>query len=265
MLTFLKQTIGILLIILGSYGIFDEVDNKINSKFQVVEAKLETPYDMRSKYNRLVQSTVKVYTGVFDKEGALLYNITGSGWYIRPNYLVTNAHVVRKNREVNIELYNGKVIGGIVIHRDPEIDTAVVYTEGTNMIPVKFGDATKITVGQPVFSISSPHGERNTLGVGYVTGIQRVSKLPPYDDLFQVAVGVSPGSSGGAIFNYNNELVALIFAMWGGSAHGFAIPEYLIRYYVDSKILDHQINGNMDAAVEKTVPKPRRNWRTKWV
>ena len=77
----------------------------------------------------------------------------GTGFFIRPNIILTNEHVVDDVIPVDVVLSNGQWVQGKVIHKDPNKDIAIVQVEG------KFNHlnfANKVIVGQTSIAIGNP-------------------------------------------------------------------------------------------------------------
>ncbi len=157
----------------------------------------------------------------------------GSGFIVSPDgYIVTNAHVVENSDEINVRLSDRREFKAKVIGADTRSDVAVIKIEATGLPTMKFGDLSKLRVGEWVIAIGSPFGFANTVTAGIVSAKSRenLSGDPNLDAVpfIQTDVAVNPGNSGGPLLNMKGEVVGInsqIFSRTGSFAGiSFAIP-----------------------------------------
>jgi S1-C subfamily serine protease len=149
---------------------------------------------------------------------------SGTGFIVSSSGLfLTNFHVIEHAREVMVRLKDGrefKVSGSVELNRD--LDLAVLKIDATNLVTVPLGDSDKMRVGQPVVTIGNPMGLEQTISDGLISAI-RGDK--PDEKMFQITAPVSPGSSGGPLFNLNGEAIGITTAqLTEGQNLNFAIP-----------------------------------------
>ena len=93
---------------------------------------------------------------------------------------------------------------------------------------VKFGDPTKLKVGEWVVAIGSPFGFENTVTAGIVSAKGRSLPQENFVPFIQTDVAINPGNSGGPLFNMRGEVVGInsqIYSRTGGfMGLSFAIP-----------------------------------------
>jgi S1-C subfamily serine protease len=158
---------------------------------------------------------------------------TGSGVvYTADGLILTNEHMVRGQRAVQVAFADGKRVAGTVRAVDPVIDLALVQAERRNLSPARF--QTRLpAVGSLAVVIGSPLGFENSVTAGIVSGLHReVPGDPPESralvDLIQTDAPMSPGNSGGAVANAAGEVVGITLTyippQEGAVAIGFAIP-----------------------------------------
>ncbi|MFH0917199.1 MAG: trypsin-like peptidase domain-containing protein [bacterium] len=166
------------------------------------------------------------------------YEGVGSGIiYTSDGYILTNDHVVSMNgREatsVVVTLATGETLDAAIVARDATRDLAVLKIDKTGLIPVVFASSSTVKVGQWAIAIGSPLDYRNSVTEGIVSGLKR--DLPTGDPaspqltgLLQTDAAISPGNSGGGLFNAAGQLIgmpeAYIPATSGAENIGFAIP-----------------------------------------
>ncbi len=151
----------------------------------------------------------------------------GSGFIISEDgYIFTNNHVVEKADKIVVKLSNGKEYDATIKGKDRNTDIALLKIEPDNGLPVvKFGDSSKLRVGDWVMAIGNPFGLSQTVTAGIVSAKGRVIGAGPYDDFIQTDASINPGNSGGPLFNLNGEVVGINTAIIAqGQGIGFAIP-----------------------------------------
>jgi serine protease Do len=154
----------------------------------------------------------------------------GSGFIISTDgYILTNAHVVEGADEINVRFTDKREFKAKVIGADRRTDIAVIKIEGAGALPaVKFGDPTKLKVGEWVVAIGAPFGFENTVTAGIVSAKGRSLPQENFVPFIQTDVAINPGNSGGPLFNMRGEVIGInsqIYSRTGGfMGLSFAIP-----------------------------------------
>src|SRR5688572_27433487 len=153
----------------------------------------------------------------------------GSGFIIsNDGYILTNAHVVDGADEINVKFTDKREFKAKVIGADRRTDVALIKIEGSNLPMVKFGDPTKLKVGEWVVAIGAPFGFENTVTAGIVSAKGRSLPQENFVPFIQTDVAINPGNSGGPLFNMRGEVVGInsqIYSRTGGfMGLSFAIP-----------------------------------------
>jgi serine protease Do len=93
---------------------------------------------------------------------------------------------------------------------------------------VRFGDPTKLKVGEWVVAIGAPFGFENSVTAGIVSAKGRSLPQENFVPFIQTDVAINPGNSGGPLFNLRGEVVGInsqIYSRTGGfMGLSFAIP-----------------------------------------
>jgi serine protease Do len=115
-----------------------------------------------------------------------------------------------------------------VVGTDRRTDLALIRVEATNLPTVRFGDPSKLKVGEWVVAIGSPFGFENTVTAGIVSAKGRSLPQENFVPFIQTDVAINPGNSGGPLFNMRGEVVGInsqIYSRTGGfMGLSFAIP-----------------------------------------
>ena len=157
----------------------------------------------------------------------------GSGVIISSDgYILTCDHVVAGASNITVTIgdddYTATVVG-----EDSTSDVAVLKIDANGLTPAVVGDSDTLTVGDNVLAVGNPLGELGgTVTSGIVSALNRSVSIQSSGSvntmsLVQMDASVSPGNSGGGLFNMNGELVGIVNAKSSDSdaeGLGFAIP-----------------------------------------
>ncbi len=144
----------------------------------------------------------------------------GSAVAIGPHRLITNCHIVEDARSIVVK--QGKDIRSATLaSASPGTDRCILAVEKSLQSyarTVRAFDSLK--VGEAVLSIGSPHGLENTLGQGIVSSLRKLDGM----QVVQTTAPISPGSSGGGLFDASSNLVGITsFAIRDADSLNFAI------------------------------------------
>jgi serine protease Do len=153
----------------------------------------------------------------------------GSGFVIsQDGYVLTNAHVVEGADEITVKFTDKREFKAKVIGADRRTDIALIKIDATGLPAVRFGDPSKLKVGEWVVAIGSPFGFENTVTAGIVSAKGRSLPQENFVPFIQTDVAINPGNSGGPLFNMRGEVVGInsqIYSRTGGfMGLSFAIP-----------------------------------------
>ena len=155
----------------------------------------------------------------------------GSGVIIsQDGYILTCAHVVSGATSVKVQL-NGsdESYDATVVGQDSTSDIAVLKIDATGLTPAVIGDSDALAVGEVAVAVGNPLGTlSNTVTDGIVSALNRQVTVQNNDmTLIQTDASISPGNSGGGLFNASGELIGIVNAKSSYSEAegiGFAIP-----------------------------------------
>ncbi len=149
----------------------------------------------------------------------------GSGFILRPNgTFVTNFHVVERASAVSIKLPDGRKFPVTeIVALNPDFDLAVLKVKADHLPVVTLGDSDIVKVGERIIAIGSPMGLENTISDGLVSAIREGETSS--EKIFQITAPISPGSSGGPLFDIKGQVIGVTFAQFiEGQNLNFAIP-----------------------------------------
>ena len=155
--------------------------------------------------------------------------------------VVTNSHVVRNVERIKVTLKDGQEIIGEVLGADEDTDLAVVQIlSKTPLAEVKFGDSSKVRVGQLVVAVGNPYGLNDTTTFGIISGLKRENiNLSRYEDFIQTDASINPGNSGGPLLNIKGEVIGINTAIINyAQSIGFSIPSNMVKHVVE-QLVEH--------------------------
>ncbi len=178
----------------------------------------------------------------------------GSGVICTQNgYIITNAHVISGCSEVLVLLNDGTAADATLAGMDEDNDIAVLKIEREDLPAAEFGDADKLTVGEPALAIGNPLGEefRGTMTSGIISAINRYVSVDGRSMLLiQTTAALNSGNSGGALINSHGQVVGITtLKMWSDSdtieGIGFAIPSNTVKQIADDLIQNGEVTSTI--------------------
>lgn len=146
----------------------------------------------------------------------------GSAVVIGPGRLITNCHVLKGAKSLLVTKMNISY-GASLEFADPERDLCQIKVMNFYAPAVEMGDASKLRVGQKVYAIGNPQGLELTLSEGLISSLRSIEEndLP----LVQTTAAMSPGSSGGGLYDRDGKLIGITtFGAVNGQNLNFAHP-----------------------------------------
>ncbi len=131
----------------------------------------------------------------------------GTGFFIAPDTILTNVHVVGNRGIVTIRRTGGATEQARVATTAPELDIAVLKTAtaNTDQPTLAMGSSSRAHPGEEVVALGSPLGLTNTVTRGIVSAVRQVGGLT----LVQTDAAINPGNSGGPLVDRTGEVVGI--------------------------------------------------------
>jgi hypothetical protein len=174
-------------------------------------------------YKNTVNSTVTIETDV----------AMGSGFFVAPNIIATNYHVVEGATEAFCFSNNSDktyhIEGYLAVDR--AVDLILLQVSNLTREPLPFSSST-VSPGQKIYVIGSPKGLPATISDGIVSGMRDFDNYK----LIQMTAPISPGSSGGPVLNQYGELIGIsVSQLTEGQNLNFAIPKSYLELLLQFK------------------------------
>ena len=170
-----------------------------------------------------------VHLGIIHAKGGN----TGSGFFVGPNQVATNYHVIEDILN-EYTVRGAKLVGKEDIYA---IENIVSFDKGKDLAIIKvkevqgtrievpaltLGDSDAVQIGEKIYVAGNPQGLEGTFSDGIISAIRGNSTD---DKLFQMTAPISKGSSGGPVLNEKGEVIGVSVAtLRDGQNLNFAIP-----------------------------------------
>jgi regulator of sirC expression with transglutaminase-like and TPR domain len=132
----------------------------------------------------------------------------GTGFVVSADGLIaTNRHVLGEGRPLRVETADGKSHDVKAIHAaDRKLDLAILRINAKGLTPLELGDSATLKEGQPVMAVGNPHGLRESVVAGVVSGLRDIEGRP----LIQVAIPIEPGNSGSPLLDMHGRVHGIL-------------------------------------------------------
>ncbi len=181
----------------------------------------------------------------------------GSGVVVAAQGVATNCHVLEDAASIRIRR-GTQTWDAIIAHVHPTHDICQLHVPNLKAPPVPIRPSRTLQTGERVYAVGAPKGLELTLSEGLISGLREYEGV----QLIQTTAPISPGSSGGGLFDAYGRLVGLTtFLVKEGQNLNFAIPgepiaalpSYPSKLEVTRKEVDISWGGVPQSLEEKAV------------
>ncbi len=157
----------------------------------------------------------------------------GSGVIIHPNIVATNCHVVAVGGNIAVYKSDDRRVDAdnpllaTIRHADEDKDFCLLDVDGLWGMPATVRQYDTLKVGEDVYGLGAPQGLDLSLSDGLISQLREVDGYR----FIQTNAAISPGSSGGGLFDSEGNLVGIMtekIADEETEGIGFAIPADLV-------------------------------------
>lgn len=197
----------------------------------------------------VVVTTEQIVTDNYFWGGQQVLSGAGSGVILTTDgYIVTNYHVVEDARQITVTLHDDSTYTATVVGSDQQSDIALLKIDATGLTPAVLGDSDSVQVGEVVIAVGNPMGTLGgTVTDGIVSALNRDISVEGNEmTLMQTSAAISPGNSGGGLFNTNGELIGIVNAKYSdedAEGLGFAIPVNTMKTVVQDLLENGYVTG----------------------
>ena len=162
----------------------------------------------------------------------------GTGFLVEGGKIVTNEHVARAG-SVLVDL--GAVRLPVTVERVDAFNDLALLSASAELAakPLALSDGLPAP-GTAIYTIGNPAGLQRSISTGVVSGVRDFKGR----QLLQISSPISPGSSGGPVFNSAGKVVGVaVGVLEAGQNLNFAVPATLV-----SKLIRGEIPRNSDVS-----------------
>lgn len=172
--------------------------------------------DFASAVSTARPSLVAVFDKRYGAGAGILWSTDG--------LVLTNRHVLGRHHP-KVLLNDERQLQAEVIATDEEVDLALLRVESGDLTAARIGDSTQLRVGELVFTLGHPWGQRNAASFGVVSQLGNAQTRGPRGliPIIRTDARLAPGNSGGPLLNAAGEVVGINTMIVGGN-QGIAIP-----------------------------------------
>ena len=187
-------------------------------------------------------------------------DMEGSGVVVAAKRVITNCHVVQEANVIQIR-WGDKILPAALALSDVTRDLCQLDVPSLSAPPAKIRSYRELRTGEEIYTVGNPLG----LGLAVATGL--VSRVGQYKDETRIYISaqVSPGSSGGGLFDAQGRLVGIVTAFLSqGQNLNIAMPaDWIAEIPSRAKpilkaVPDH--SPDPDWQNEAEVLRQSRNW-----
>ncbi|MEX1247392.1 MAG: trypsin-like peptidase domain-containing protein [Anaerolineales bacterium] len=178
------------------------------------------PLDFSAVVSAARSSLVAVFAKRYGAGAGILWSADG--------LVLTNRHVLGQHTP-KVLLMDERQFEAEVIATDEEVDLALLRIEAQDLPAASIGDSTQLRVGELVFALGHPWGQRNAASFGIVSqlGNAKTQGRRGLIPIIQTDARLAPGNSGGPLLNAAGEVVGVNTMIVGGD-QGLAIPSAVV-------------------------------------
>ena len=173
--------------------------------------------------------------------------VTGSGFPVATDYIITNAHVVSGTRGHTVLTPDGRTLRATVVYFDPNRDVAILNVPGLGLRPLPMGPGSRGTQGA---AIGYPGGGGEQADAAVIDGQLDAQGRDIYNQGFvtrsiwiiQATPAVIPGNSGGPLVDLGGNVLGVVFAASSNNPN---------QAYA---LTDAEVQGDIAAGTHQTAP-----------
>ena len=224
--------------------------------------------------DRTAPSVVSIYTQTVELQqvSPRLQKILGSSYIARSRqdmgsgvlvsedgYILTNNHVISGVQNISVGLWDGRFAAAQVVGVDPETDLAVLKIDLDGLPAAPLAEEVSLRVGDVVLAIGNAFGLSHTVTMGIISATGRNDlRSVLYEDFIQTDAAINAGNSGGALINYQGEVIGIntrnLGQAQGAQNIGFAIPISMAKDVMQQIIVNGTVRRGWVGALFSDLP-----------
>jgi serine protease Do len=159
---------------------------------------------------------------------------TGVVWQ-EDGRILTNHHVVPSDQHrIRVRFPDGRDLEARVLQRNPQLDLAVLKIQNSaeKFQALPLGDSTRLRVGEWVFAVGHPWGQRWAVTAGIVSAVSTITfRQGGKTQYIKSDVRLAPGNSGGPLLNADGQVIGINAMIFGGDL-SVSIPIHIVKNWL---------------------------------
>lgn len=206
----------------------------LKDKNKALAAVKKNTFEGSTKNDPRFDSVVVVYM----PDGGL-----GSGFFVKPDVVMTNYHVVKDGTFVELKMHGGKETFGKVIAKDVRLDLALIKVQERGK-PVTFFNDQELDLGSTIEVIGHPRRLEYSITRGVVSAVRKMNpvNINSRDKVLHIQIDApaSPGNSGGPVF-MGKKVVSVV--SFGRIDQGSQNLNFTVHYSEASRFLSEALGS----------------------
>lgn len=161
---------------------------------------------------------------------------TGGAVAVTDYYLATNCHIIKDVDHFSVLINKTEKDAELYSERD---DVCLIRVKNEKFHPVALRKSSTVNIGENVYAIGNPEDFTKSISNGIISNKHAVRGMT----LLQTTAPISPGSSGGGLFDVHAKLIGITSGSWDDDRTqniNFALPTELIEVAIADPHVDTQ-------------------------
>jgi serine protease Do len=182
------------------------------------------------------------------------HRIPSSGVIWRHGVVITAAHTLRREDDIEVTLPDGRTVAAVLAGRDTGTDLAALKLDGVDLDQVESGDARSLKAGHLVLAIARADGLGISADFGVIGstgGPWRTWRGGQLDALVRLDGGLHPGFSGAALADVRGRVMGICTSALARDA-GMVIPAMTVERVADELLAKgHVLRGYLGIGTQQ--------------
>lgn len=171
----------------------------------------------------------------------------GSGVVVGKGLVATSCHVIRDASAIRVEAGKAR-LAGRWLRQNAALDLCLLAVDELTAPPLRLRPGASLAIGEPVFAVGNPLGFGLAVSAGLIATAEQKEPHP-----FRVVTApLSPGSSGGGLFDREGRLVGLTQAVLGSGQN--------LNMVLSADSVAAILTGGAPPPAEFHAPPPEKSW-----
>jgi serine protease Do len=150
---------------------------------------------------------------------------TGGAVAVTESFLATNCHIIKDVDHFSVLINKSDKDGELYSEQD---DVCLIQVKNEKFHPVALRKSSTVNIGENVYAVGNPEEFNKSISNGIISNKHVVRGMT----MLQTTAPISPGSSGGGLFDVHARLIGITSGSWDDNRTqniNFALPTELIE------------------------------------